>query len=181
MGWISCLHFSPQRQSVRSQEGEKCISTVPITLQLINCLCHMSYLPLWVLKSHHAMTLKLIRFHVITSPPVRMDIAEHPNALPNSCQRLGWLHTVYAALAFPRREWNTAPNVKECLRAFRALYCVAKPRLPLLIRDAQNAETSFWVARMHRASVLPLIREGGLELPVTHLPMQRPRGCIDFE
>lgn len=46
-----------------------------------------------LLKSHHALTLKLIRFHLITSPPVRPDAAEHPNARPSSCQWLGWLYT----------------------------------------------------------------------------------------
>lgn len=123
--------------------------------------------------------ITFFRFHLITWPPVVMDTVEHPHALPISCRWLGWIHTVHAASAFLWRERNAALGVKQCLRAFGALYCVAKPWLPLLIHDAQNAGTSFWEAGMLSASALSFDQRG--RAGASRLPVQRPRGCIDFE
>lgn len=167
------ISTADSRSSHWRKRMDECANTCPITCKRSSNLCvTWRFAPMSVETSS-----SFSRSHLITLLNVRVDTVERPN----SCQWLGWLYTITAALAFLKQEWNAAPKVRESLRAFRALYCAARLRLPLLIRDAQNAETSFWVARMFRASAQPLIREGGLELPVTHLPVQRPRGCIDFE
>lgn len=70
--------------------------------------------------------------------------------------------------------WNIAPNVEECLRAFRTLYTVAKfsptsvdpwcTEFRNKLLRSENAERFDFVTRANEAECL--IIEEGLELPV---------------